>query len=920
MGLLDTLRFVEDPYPTRWVSDVVLSDGGTVHVRPIRNADADGLLGLYSRLSDESLYLRFFSPVPAPSARQLEALTDLDYDRRFALVAELGDEIVAVARFDRLANETDAEVAFTVQDDQQGRGLGSILLEHLAAAAWELGVRRFVASTLPGNMKMLHVFRDAGFVVTRHLDGGTVEVSFPIDPTQASIDVQNVREHIAEARSMQRLLKPRSVAVIGASRQPGTIGHAVFRNILSGDFSGPVYPINPAARSVAGVRAFASVRDVADEVDLAVIAVPAAHVLEVARDCVAKRVAGMVVISAGFAEVGGAHASDERAIVELARHNGMRIIGPNCMGIINTHPDVRLNATFAPFTPAPGRVGFVSQSGGLGIELLARAGEYGLNVSTFVSMGNKADVSSNDLIQYWDEDPDTDVILLYLESFGNPRKFSRLARRVARRKPIVAVKGGRTPAGERATSSHTAALASPDVAVDALFRQAGVIRVDTLEELFGVGTVVRHQPLPPGRRVGIITNGGGPGILAADACAAAGLEIPELSAATQAVLRGFVSPDAAVANPIDLVASATAEQYEHAVKTLLTVDAIDSLLVLFVPPLVTQAEDVAQAVMAGSAEAGDKPIVACFLGRNGTIDLLAAGEDGRQIPSFAFPEAAAGALAHAAQLAEWRQRPEGHIPELEHLDLDGARRLVADRLAHHPDGEWLDPHVARDLLSSVGVPVLPTVWVATADGAVAAARDFDGPVALKAGAGAIVHKADVGAVRLNLHGDTEVRDAFKAMQDTLGDAMGGAVVQPMVEAGVETIVGVTRDRSFGSLVLFGMGGFQAELVRDTALRIVPVTDVDAAELVRSLRGSPMLFGYRNLAPVAVDVLEELLIRVGQLADAVPEVAELDCNPVIVSPARATAVDVKVRLAPVGPVPPPGVRRLREPEKPARSGA
>lgn len=918
--MIDTLPFVEDPYPTRWVSDVVLSDGGTVHVRPIRNADSDALLGLYSRLSDESLYLRFFSPVPAPTARQLEALTDLDYDHRFALVAELGDEIVAVARFDRLANETDAEVAFTVQDDQQGRGLGSILLEHLAAAAWELGIRRFVASTLSGNMKMLHVFRDAGFEVTRHLDGGTVEVSFPIGPTSASIDAQNVREHIAEARSMQRLLKPASVAVIGASRQPGTIGYAVFRNILSGDFTGPVYPINPAARSVAGVRAYASVRDVPDEVDLAVIAVPAAHVLDVAHDCVAKKVAGMVVISAGFAEVGGSHVSDERAIVELARHNGMRIIGPNCMGIINTHPDVRLNATFAPFTPAPGRVGFASQSGGLGIELLARAGEYGLNVSTFVSMGNKADVSSNDLIQYWDEDPDTDVILLYIESFGNPRKFSRLARRVARRKPIVAVKGGRTPAGERATSSHTAALASPDVAVDALFRQAGVIRVDTLEELFGVGTVVRHQPLPPGRRVGIITNGGGPGILAADACAAAGLEVPELSAATQAVLRAFVSADAAVANPIDLVASATAEQYEHAVTTLLADDAIDTLLVLFVPPLVTQAEDVAEAVMAGSAEAGDKPIVACFLGRNGTIDLLSADEDGRQIPSFAFPEAAAGALAHAAQLAEWRDRPVGHVPELDHLDLDAARRLVADRLAHHPDGEWLDPHVARDLLASVGVPVLPTVWVATADGAVAAARDFDGPVALKAGAGAIVHKADVGAVQLNLHGDTEVRDAFTAMQDTLGDAMGGAVVQPMVEAGVETIVGVTRDRSFGSLVLFGMGGFQAELVRDTALRIVPVTDVDAAELVRSLRGSPMLFGYRNLAPVAVDVLEDFLVRVGQLADAVPEVAELDCNPVIVSPAGATAVDVKVRLAPVGPVSPPGVRRLREPEKPAEPRA
>jgi acetyl coenzyme A synthetase (ADP forming)-like protein len=894
----------------RWESDVVLTDGGTVHVRPIRSDDSDALLGLYSRLSAESLYLRFFSPVPPPTARQLEALTDLDYDRRFALGAELGDELVAIARFDRLADGEEAEVAFTVQDDQQGRGIGTLLLEHLAAAAAELGVRRFVASTLPGNHRMLRVFTEAGFTVDQRFDGGTIELSFPIEPTAASLAAQRTREHLAEAHSVQRLLAPASVAVVGASRRPGTIGHAVLRNLLTGDFAGPVYPINPQATAVAGVRAYPTLQSVPDDVDLVIVAVPAEHVLDVAHDAVAKRVKGLVVITAGFAETGADAAAAERALVELARRNGMRIIGPNCMGVINTDPAVRLNATFAPHAPITGRVGFASQSGGLGIELLTRADEVGLGVSTFVSMGNKADVSGNDLIQFWDEDRNTDVILLYLESFGNPRKFSRLARRVARRKPIVAVKGGRSSAGARGTSSHTAALAAPDVAVDALFRQAGVIRVDTLEELFGVASVVLHQPLPAGRRVAIVTNGGGPGILAADACIAAGLEVPELSAATQQAIRAFASPDAGVSNPIDLVASATAAQYEQALRTVLADEDLDACLVLFVPPLVTRVEDVGRAVASAAVDA-TKPIIACFLGRNGVLDLLPGGGE-RRIPSFAFPEAAASALARAAELAEWRQRPEGRVPELPDLDLERARRLVEDRLRDEPAGTWLDPGTARDLLASIGVRAAPTVHVDTAEAAAAAAASFGRPVALKAGSGAILHKSDVGAVRLDLADPSEVRDAFVAMREALSSEMGGAVVQPMAGPGVETIVGVTRDRSFGSLVLFGMGGFQAELLQDTALRILPLTDADAHELVRAVRGSPLLFGYRNTPAAAVDALEDTLLRVARLAEAIPEIAELDCNPVIVSTSDATVVDVKVRLVRPAPAPPPGIRRLREP--------
>jgi acetyl coenzyme A synthetase (ADP forming)-like protein len=896
---------------SRWECDVVLSDGGTVHLRPIRDTDADALLGLHSRLSEESLYLRFFSPVPAPTARQLEALTSLDYERRFALGAELGGDLVAIARFDRLNDETKAEIAFTVQDDQQGRGLGTILLENLAAVARELGISTFVASTLAGNARMLRVFADAGFDVERHLDSGTIELAFSIAPTPGSIAAQRAREHVAEAHSVERLLAPASVAVVGASRRAGTIGHAVLRNLLAGDFAGPVYPINPSASAVAGVRAYPSLRDVPDRVDLAVLVVPAEQVLAVVHDCVAKHVRGLVVISAGFAEVGADAAAAEREIIELARRNGMRVIGPNCLGVLNTNLNIRLNATFAPLTPPAGRVGFASQSGGLGIELLARADQVGLGISTFVSMGNKADVSGNDLIQYWDEDPDTDVILLYLESFGNPRKFARLARRVARRKPIIAVKSGRTVAGARGTSSHTAALAAPDVAVDALFRQAGVIRVDTLEELFDVATVVLHQPLPAGRRVAIVTNGGGPGILAADACIAAGLEVPELSAAIQQALRSFASPDAGVSNPVDLVASATADQYEQVLGTLLRDDGIDACLVLFVAPLVTRAEDVGRAVVRGAA-ATAKPVVSCFLGRNGVLDLLPGRADARRIPSFAFPEAAARALGRAADLADWRRRPEGQTPELDGVDLEAARRFVADHLSRQPEGAWLDPPAARQLLTSVGVRVVTTISVDDVDAAVGAAADLGGPVVLKAGSGAIVHKSDVGGVRVGLQTPDDVRAAYNDMEKSLGAQMGRAVVQPMLPSGVETIVGITRDRSFGSLVLFGMGGFQAELMQDTALRILPLTDIDAHELVRTLRGSPLLFGYRNTPPMAVDALKDLLLRVGGLADAIPEIAELDCNPVIVSPIDAIAVDVKVRLAPPDPAPPPGVRRLRDP--------
>jgi acetyl coenzyme A synthetase (ADP forming)-like protein len=896
-------------YPTQWESDVVLADGGTVRVRPVRPDDEPRVLALYERLSDESIYLRFFSPVPRPTAVQLERLTSIDYHDRMVLVAELADEVVAIARYDR--SETgEAEVAFTVADDQHGRGLATLLLEHLAVVARGNGIHAFVAETLPSNHKMLEVFAAAGWVVHRHLDEGTVRVRFDIDATTASIDAVEDRERHAEGASIARLMAPRSIAVIGASRRRGSIGHELFRNLLAFGFEGSVYPVNPSSTAVAGVRAYPSLLDVPDAVDLAVIVVPATAVPDAVRECAAKQVHGIVVISAGFAEIGSTGKAVERELVATARRNGIRVIGPNCLGVVNTAPGVRMNATFAPEPPAAGNVAFMSQSGGLGIELMSQAGRLGVGISDFVSVGNKSDVSGNDLLQYWADDPHTDVILMYLESFGNPRKFARLARRIARTKPIVAVKSGRSAAGSRAASSHTAALATPDVAVDALFRQAGVIRVDTLDELLATAMLLAHQPVPAGRRVAIVSNAGGPGILAADACAGAGLEVPELSAETQDALRALVARDASVRNPIDLVAGATADQFGHALRLALQDDTIDALLAIFVPPLVTRAEDVARAIAGAAEAAGLKPVVACFLGQAGVRFELRGNDRRPTVPSFAFPEAAAHALGRVADLADWRRRPVGIVPDFEDVDVGAARAIIAAALDGNPDGSWLDQRDVAALLACFGIPNAGFALVGSAESAVAAAKELGFPVALKAAAAELVHKSDIGAVALNLGDPSAVESAFAKMARSLGDSMDGAVVQKMVPSGIETIIGVTHDPSFGPLVLFGLGGVTAELLADRALRIVPITDEDAHELVRSLRGSPLFFGYRRSPEVDVVALEDALMRVGHLADEIPEVAEMDLNPVIVGTDGVVVVDAKIHVVHAPAKLPPDFRRMR----------
>ena len=896
--------------PAHWECDVVLSDGGTVHVRPVRTTDAAALVAFHSQLSPDSVYYRFFAPHPALSEAEVSRFTTVDHVDRVAFVAELGQQMVALASYDRLPDSPEsAEVAFVVSDRHQGRGIATLLLEHLAAAAGERGITKFVAETLMGNSPMLEVFRAAGFEEQVHMGDAVVMVELDIEPNDRTLAAVEQREQHAESTSVARLLTPRSVAVIGASRTPATIGHQVLRNLLAGEFIGPVYPVNPRAPHVASVKAYATVLDIPDEVDLAVVAVPAAAVADVVRQCADKGVVGLVVLSAGFSEVGSAGATAQRELRDLARRNGMRLVGPNCIGVANTA--IGLNATFSPYAPRPGRIAMQSQSGALGIAILERSARIGIGVSSFVSVGNKADVSGNDLLQYWENDAGTDVILLYLESFGNPRKFSRIARRVSGRKPIVAVKSGRSSAGIRAASSHTAAMASADVAVDALFRQTGVIRVDTLDELFDMALVLVSQPLPAGRRVAIVGNSGGPGILATDACEGAGLEVPELSVSTQTALRKVVDPNGAVANPVDLVASATPAVYEQALRLLLSDDGVDAVIAINTATFAAPSTEVA-AVLRRVASGATKPLVGSFLAWPELQPVLAAQEPGEApVPAFASPEPAARALSRAADYSEWRRRPPGSLANLQHFDAGRAQAVVSAFLAGHSEGGWLPTHGIVDLLAAVGVSMLETVTVSSAAQAAEQVARLGGQVVLKASGPRLVHKSDVGGVRLGIASPEEAEAAYRDMAAILGEVMTGAVVQRMAEPGVETIVGVVHDPLFGPLVMFGLGGVATELLKDRAFRILPLTDTDAAELVRSLRSSPLFFGYRGAVPAAVHALEDLLQRIARLAGVVHELAELDFNPVIVSASGAEIVDARVRLAPVTPGPDERSRRMSD---------
>lgn len=867
--------------PKHWEADVLLRDGRTAHIRPIMPDDAALLVDFYSRVSDESKYYRFFAPMPTLSERDVARFTQVDHVDRVAFVMTLGADIIGVGRYDVL-HDASAEVAFLVEDQHQGRGVSQLLLEHLAQAGRERGIERFVAEVLPDNTRMIQVFRDAGYRVAREIEDGVVLLEFPIDPTETAIGVMANREHRAEAASIELFFKARSVAVIGASRRQDTIGQALVRNLVTGDFAGRVYVVNPTAQAVSGMPAYASVNDIPDDVDVAIVAVPAESVLDVVLDCAAKGVHGLVVISSGFAETGEEGRLRQKRLVGLARSYGLRLIGPNCLGVINTDPEVKLNASLAQSFPGRGRAGFFCQSGALGSAILEKVANRGLGLSTFVSAGNRADVSGNDLLQYWEEDESTEVVLLYLESIGNPRKFSRIARRVSRRKPIIAVRSGRTTQG--VPMGHAVRkIGAPQQAVDAMFRQAGVIQVDTLDDMFDVAQLMAHQPLPRGRRVAVVGNSDALGLLAADAAAAVGL---------------------AVTRSVALGADATAEDFEDALDDAIDDPEVDSVVAVYIPPLNVTGEAVAN-VLAAVGEQSDKPILGTFLGAEGIPELLrvpdvAGSTAGRgSVPSYPAVEMAVRALARVVDYTTWLRTPAEEDAEHVAVDLPPARRLVNEVLLRSPDGRDLEGSELRALLGNYGIDLWVAEPVATIEEAQAAAESLGWDVVLKATAEHLRNRPDLAHVWRNIDDKAEMAQAWASLTSLVGQPdRAGFVVQRNARPGVPVSIGTLEDPLFGPVVTFGISGPLTELVDDRTYRIPPIGPRDAAAMVRELKAAPMLFGYRGSDVVDTDAVEDLIRRVAQLKEDLPQVRSLELGLVIAGVDAVAVLTAHARVEPV----------------------
>jgi acyl-CoA synthetase (NDP forming)/RimJ/RimL family protein N-acetyltransferase len=892
-----------DTYPRHWEADVVASDGGVLHLRPIRPSDADALVEFHAQLSPRTRYLRYFGPYPKIPPRDLERFTRVDHRNHVALVAVLGDEIVAVGRYVRLGESDSAEVAFVVRDDHQGRGLGSILLEHLAAAALENGIRRFEAEVLAENHQMVRVFRDAGYQVSREFDSGTLHLEFDVEATEQSLAVRDAREQAAEARSVHNVLHPRAVAVIGASTDPSKIGHAVLANLLAANFSGPVFPVNPESRSVRGVRAYRTVTEIPDEVDLAVVAIPAAGVDSVMDSCLAKGVKALLVLSSGFADAGSRGLVAQRRLVELARAHGMRVIGPNALGVLNSAPSISLNATLAPDPPGPGRVGFFCQSGALGIAILAGLRARNLGLSTFVSAGNRADLSGNDLLQYWQTDQTTDVVLLYLETFGNPRKFARLARRLARRKPVVAVKSGRY-AG-RLGALAASGVPGDEASVQALFEQAGVIRVQTLPQLFDTAQLLAYQPLPTGPRVAVVGNSSALAALVTDALLDEGLH--------------------PAGPPVDVGASASPAEFAEAVSVAAHAEDTDALVVVFVPPVATPGLEYARALRSAASGAG-KPVLSTFLAAEGVPDELAVpGPDGQPVrgslPSYPSPERAVAALARVLRYARWRDAPVGEYLRPERIRADEARALLEerfgdrftdDRFADQPgeptqDRVVLDDETATALLAHYGIQVVPFRLVDSVEAARAAAEELGYPVAVK-GVEDRWQGPELVGIRLDLDSPGAVARAYR---DIVAVTQRVEVyLQRMAPKGPSCVLEVLDDPSFGSLLSFGLSGIATELLGDRAHRVIPLSTRDAHELIRAPRAAPLLSGYGGAPAADLGALEDLALRMSCLAEDLSEVRSLRLGPVLAAPDTASVTAARVELGPPPNWRDSGPRRLR----------
>ncbi|HEX6472134.1 MAG TPA: GNAT family N-acetyltransferase [Streptosporangiaceae bacterium] len=908
-------------------SFALLTDGTTIEIREAGQDDRESVRALHAGLSRESLYLRFFSINPRLAEQIADRICRPPDSGHAALLALLRGTVIGVAGYERIDGEPGtAEIAMAVADHMHHRGVGTLLLEHLGALAHHRGVREFRADTLADNHAMLRLLAGAGLPLRRRLAAGVIESHVPLAADEHYLETVAAREGRADVESLRHLLRPASVAVVGAGRDPASVGHSILRNAATYGFTGSLYAVNPHASEIAGVPCYPSVRDLPEPPELAVVVVPAAGVLGVAEDCGRRGARGLVVITSGLGKETGAR------LLAICREYGMRLVGPNCFGVANTEREIRLDATFFARHPVPGRAGVVVQSGGVGIAVAEHLSRLGIGVSTFASVGDKYDVSSNDMLMWWAADQATTLAVLYVESFGNPRKFARTARRVGATMPILTVPAGLSAPGQRAAGSHTAAAATAALVQQALFDQAGIITAGGLGELLDVAAFLAFQPVPAGPRVAVVSNAGGAAVLAADACVAAGLTVPALPAPLRHRLAEVLPRGAATGNPVDTTATAPPSRLRRAIEILARSDEVDAVLAVVVP---TAVGDLTTAVV--SAQAGDKPLSLVALHQTEGVSVRPGPHRG--VPSYGAPEAAARALGRAWSYGRWRSRPPGAIPEFTDVGTGEAKKILADFLAAHPDGGWLPPERALRLLGCYRLPLIdwrwvemgaaaaapsestgvesttetptetPTVEDAVEDAVAAAAAELGGRVALKAHVPEVIHKSRAGAVELDLRGEGDVRKAYRRLAEHFGERLLGVVVQRMAADGVELLLGAVQEPVFGPLVVFGLGGTATEALDDRAARLAPLTDGDAADLIESVRVAPLLLGERGAAGVDVPALREAVLRLSQLVDELPEVAELDLNPVIARADGMVAVDARVRVVPA-PTRDPYLRRLR----------
>ncbi|MCQ4084806.1 GNAT family N-acetyltransferase [Streptomyces sp. RB6PN25] len=908
-------------------SYALLADGTTIEIRPVEPDDLKMVRRFNRAMSPDNLYLRFFSISRRAAEQEAQRVCRPPDPDHVALLAWLGDRVVGIASYERTATAGVAEVAFAVADDLHGHGIATLLLEHLVSIGRARHVEAFCAQTLAENSAMLRVFADAGLSVERRLEGNVVEVTMPIPKVaalteaDAYLDAVSRRESLADIESLRPLLRPVSVVVVGASRRPGTVGRSILHNIISGGYSGRVYAVNPHAKRLGAIRCLPSVADLPEPVDLAVVAVPPASVPGVAEECGRRGVRGLVVITSAL------DARQGEELLTACRRHSMRLVGPNCFGI--AVPGISLDATFAAAHPAPGVAGLVMQSGGLGFAMLNHLSRIGIGVSSFASVGNKYDVSSNDLLTWWEQDGLTRLAVLYLESFGSPRKFARTARRVGRTMPVLTVYAARTKEAQLAAASHTAAIATPLTSREALFEQAGLIATETFGELLDAAALLATQPVPAGPRVAVVSNVGGAGVLAADACVHCGLIVHTPSDSVQRRLGKIIPPGGALTGPVDTTAAITPARFRRCLELIAADDGVDAMLALVLP---TATNDLLPAVCAADIRI---PLATVVLDQSEGVRLIARttrvaarsthrARDTRsdrpavappavasRVPAYAYPESAARALGHAVRYGAWLAQPSEDGEALPDLRQADARELVAGFLGRVPGGGWLPPRKTGELLGCYQVPLVPSPAATSEDEAVAMADKLGGHVVLKADVPGVLHKRAAGAVALDLRDSQEVRAAYRRFDDVFGGLLTGVLVQPMVTGGTEVIIGVIQDALFGPLVIFGLGGVATEALADHAARLAPLTSADANDLINSTRAGALLQGQRGTPAADVAALRETLLRISRLADDLPQVAELDLNPVIARPDGVFTVDARIRVT-SRETADPFLRQLRNP--------